>query len=158
VFIRRPFGPGCRRHIAVPPFAEPGARLPSAARRTSKSIPSGRSNHRSEEHPVLLAVSRGSFEARYESGGFLPAMRRVLEHRDIHPVESTATCVSAALLSFNVLSVLQKQSGGGGLPRLFLSQATVAAGPTRVSTQERRELRRLLLAHAVGLPAPRMEH
>ena len=69
---------------------------------------------------VVLLLEK-AFEARHEYGGFGPALTGVFQHADIPHVWASAIGVTAALLVFNVLSVIRRHLGAGGLLRLLLS-------------------------------------
>lgn len=69
---------------------------------------------------VIVLLLEKSFEARHEYGGFGSALRQIFDHRDIHHVWANAICVSAALLSFNVLIQIRMRLGEGGLRALLL--------------------------------------
>lgn len=71
---------------------------------------------------VIVMLLEKSFEARHEYGGFLSALRHIFDHRDIHHVWANAICVSAALLSFNVLIQIRMRLGEGGLRALLLGE------------------------------------
>lgn len=69
---------------------------------------------------VVLLLERG-FDGYREHGGFGLSLAAVFQHPDIHHVWANAICISGALLGFNILSVVQRQLGEGGLSRLLLS-------------------------------------
>jgi hypothetical protein len=68
---------------------------------------------------VVLLLEK-AFEARDEYDGFGAALRNILQHRDIDHVWANAICLTGALFSFNLLSVIKKNLGKGGILRLFL--------------------------------------
>ena len=70
---------------------------------------------------AIMLLLEKAFEARHENGGFLPALVRVFDHRDIHHVWANAICLSWALLGFNTLSVLRRHFGTQVLARVFFS-------------------------------------
>lgn len=69
---------------------------------------------------VVMLLER-AFESRHEHGGFGPALMNVFQHRDMPHVWANAICVTGALLFYNLLAVLNRQLGTGGLFRVFLS-------------------------------------
>ena len=69
---------------------------------------------------VVLLLEK-AFEARHEYGGFLAALGRIFQHRDIPHVWANTLCIAGALFMFNVLTVVQEHLGERGLGRLFLS-------------------------------------
>jgi hypothetical protein len=69
---------------------------------------------------VVLLLEK-AFEGRHEYGGFGPSLIAVFQHADIHHVWVNAICLTGALLGYNVLSVVRRHLGKGGLIRLFLS-------------------------------------
>jgi len=62
-----------------------------------------------------------AFEGRHEHGGFVPSMLSVLQQAEGYHVWANVICLSGALLGYNVLSVVRRHLGEGGLIRLFLS-------------------------------------
>ncbi len=69
---------------------------------------------------VVLLLEKG-FEGRHEHGGFGPSLRSVFQHADIHHVWVNTICLSGALFAYNVLSVIRRHLGKGGVRRVFLS-------------------------------------
>jgi hypothetical protein len=69
---------------------------------------------------VVLLLEK-AFEGRHEHGGFVPSLVSVFQHAEIHHVWVNAICLSGALLGYNVLSVIRRHLGEGGLIRMFLS-------------------------------------
>jgi hypothetical protein len=67
---------------------------------------------------VVLLLEKG-FEGRHEYGGFWPSLLAVPKHADIHHVWINLICVSAALLSFNVLDVIRRHLDLESLLPLF---------------------------------------
>jgi hypothetical protein len=67
---------------------------------------------------VVLILERG-VEGRHEHGGFAGAVRYVAAHADAHHIWINTLCVTSALLGYNVLAVVRRHLGPGGLPRLF---------------------------------------
>lgn len=69
---------------------------------------------------VVLLLEK-AFEVRHEHGGFVPALARVFQHRDIHHAWATTIGVTGALLVFNALLVVRRHVGKQGLLRMFTS-------------------------------------
>jgi hypothetical protein len=69
---------------------------------------------------VVLLVEK-AFEGRHEYGGFFPSLTSLFQHADINHVVINTICLGGALLGFNVLWVVRRHLGEGGLIRLFLS-------------------------------------
>ena len=61
---------------------------------------------------VLLLIEK-AFEGRHEYGGFTASLYAVFQHADIYHVWTNTLCLSAALLSYNMLSVIRKHLGEG---------------------------------------------
>jgi hypothetical protein len=69
---------------------------------------------------VVLVIEH-AFRGRGEYGGFLPSLRHVFAHVDVYHLYVNTLCVTGAILGFNVLSVLRRHHGEGGLFRLFFA-------------------------------------
>jgi hypothetical protein len=69
---------------------------------------------------MVLLFEKG-FEGRHEYGGFISSLIQSFHDRNIHHVWATAISVTFALLGFNVLFVIRRHLGKGGLARIFLS-------------------------------------
>jgi hypothetical protein len=69
---------------------------------------------------VVLLLEKG-FEGRHAHGGFGPALQQVIRQTDFHHILANTLCLSGALLVYNMLSVIQRHLGKGGLIRVFLS-------------------------------------
>lgn len=69
---------------------------------------------------VVLLFEK-AFEGRHEHGGFGASLMAVFQHADAKHVWLNTMCVSAALLSYNMLSVVRKRLGKGALLQMFLS-------------------------------------
>ena len=67
---------------------------------------------------VVLLLEKG-FEGRHEYGGFGPALRNLFRRADMYHVWVTTICLSGALLGYNLLSVVGRHLGAGGLVRIF---------------------------------------
>ncbi len=68
---------------------------------------------------IVLVLER-SFEARHEYGGFSAAMSALFQQANAIHVWTNTICLSAALLSYNMLSVVRKHLGKGALLKMFL--------------------------------------
>ena len=77
---------------------------------------------------ILVLLLEKAFDGRHEYGGFDPSLRAVFHHVDIYHVWVNAICLSGALLGYNMLSVIRRHLGKGGLMRLFLSPLPEEAG------------------------------
>lgn len=69
---------------------------------------------------VVMLLEKG-FESRHEQGGFGPALTKIFQHRDMPHLWANTICVTGALLFYNLLSILNRHQGAGGLVRVFLS-------------------------------------
>ena len=69
---------------------------------------------------VVLLLEK-AFEGRHEYGGFVASLNAVFQHADIYHVWLNFICLSGALLSYNILSVVRKNLGKGTLLRMLLS-------------------------------------
>jgi hypothetical protein len=69
---------------------------------------------------LVLLMEKG-FEARHEFGGFFQALGQLTRQEDIHHLLATLLCVAGALLGYNVLSVIRRHIGPGGLRRMLLT-------------------------------------
>ena len=69
---------------------------------------------------VVLLLEKG-FEGRHDHGGFGPSLISLFQHEDVYHVWVNTICLSGALLGYNVLSVVRRQLGEGGLIRLLMS-------------------------------------
>jgi hypothetical protein len=69
----------------------------------------------------VVMVLEKAFEGRQEHGGFMEAMNALFTQVDIYHLWLNLICVSAALLSYNIISVLHKNLGKGVLLRMLLS-------------------------------------
>ena len=68
---------------------------------------------------IVLLLEKG-FDGRHEYGGFVASLSMVFKHVDIYQVWLNAIAISSALLVYNILAVIRKHLGEGGLLRLFL--------------------------------------
>jgi hypothetical protein len=69
---------------------------------------------------VVLLLEK-AFDGRHEHGGFIPSLLAVFQHAEVHHVWANTICLSGALLGYNVLSLIRRRLGEGGLFRMFLS-------------------------------------
>jgi hypothetical protein len=69
---------------------------------------------------VVILLEKG-FEGRHEHGGFVPSLLALFQSADVYHVVVNMIVISGALLGYNMLSVVRKHLGKGGLTRLFLS-------------------------------------
>jgi hypothetical protein len=69
---------------------------------------------------IVVLLLEKAFDGRHEYGGFGSSLRAVFHHLDIDHVWVNAICLSGALLGYNMLSVIRRHLGEGGLMRLFL--------------------------------------
>lgn len=69
---------------------------------------------------VVLLLEKG-FEGRHEHGGFIPALRAVSQQTNANHILVNTIGLAGALLGYNMLSVVRRHLGRGGLARVFLS-------------------------------------
>ena len=72
---------------------------------------------------VVLILEKG-FDGRHEYGGFVTSLGAVFQHIDIYHTLVNAIAISGALLVYNVLAVIRRHLGEGGLLKLFLHRPT----------------------------------
>lgn len=70
---------------------------------------------------LVIMLLEKAFESRHEQGGFGTALINVFQHRDMPHLWANTIAVSGALLFYNLLSVINRHLGPGGLSRLFIS-------------------------------------
>lgn len=70
---------------------------------------------------VFVLLLEKSFEGRHEYGSFASSLSAVFQHDNIYHVWVNAICLTGALLSYNLVAVVRRHLGAGGLARLFLS-------------------------------------
>ncbi|MGD8476702.1 MAG: hypothetical protein PVI98_06130 [Burkholderiales bacterium] len=68
----------------------------------------------------LVVVLEKSFEARHDYGGFSAAISELFRQTNAIHIWTNTICLSAALLSYNMLSVVRKHLGKGALLKMFL--------------------------------------
>ena len=76
---------------------------------------------------VVLTIEK-AFEARHEYGSFARALIRVYGHPEYPRVLFNTICVTLAILSFNIISVVRQHFGNRGLTRLFFTRPDERAG------------------------------
>ena len=69
---------------------------------------------------VVLLVEK-ALEGRHEYGGFTQALKSIFQHADIKHVWVNTICLGGALFGYNVLWVIRRHLGDGGLPRVLLA-------------------------------------
>ena len=68
---------------------------------------------------VVLLLEKG-FEGRHEYGSFGSSLEQVFGHADVYHVWVNIIVVFGALLGFNILSIVKKHLGEGGLVKMLL--------------------------------------
>lgn len=68
---------------------------------------------------VLILLEK-AFEGRHEYDSYGASLIAVFQHADVIHVWLNTLCLSVALLSYNMLSVVRKNLGKGALLRMFL--------------------------------------
>lgn len=79
---------------------------------------------------VVLLLEK-TFEGRHEYNSFGASFLAVFEQADATHVWLNTICLSAALLSYNLLSVVRKRIGKGALLRMFLTPLPERSGTSR---------------------------
>jgi hypothetical protein len=69
---------------------------------------------------VVLLLEK-AFEGRHEYDSFGASLIAVFQHADISHAWLNTICLSAALLSYNMLTVVRKRLGKGALLQMFLT-------------------------------------
>lgn len=69
---------------------------------------------------VVLLLEK-AFEGRHEYDGFSASLIAQFQHADTTHIWLNTICLSTALLSYNMLSVVRKRLGKGALLRMFLT-------------------------------------
>ena len=70
---------------------------------------------------VIVLVLETGIEGRHEHGGFVGALQAALNSANAFHIYTNAICLSGALFGYNVLSVIRRHLGEGGLLKLFLA-------------------------------------
>ena len=68
---------------------------------------------------VVMALEK-AFEARHEYGGLANSLLEVFQHAEAPHLWVNTICVTAALLGYNILDVIRRHYGVGGLLHLFM--------------------------------------
>ena len=76
---------------------------------------------------VLLLLEKG-FEGRHEYDSFGTSLMAVFQQADAIHVWLNTLCLSAALLSYNMLSVVRKRLGKGALLQMFMTPLPKGSG------------------------------
>jgi hypothetical protein len=79
---------------------------------------------------VVLLLEKG-FEGRHEYGSFWKSLTSLFQRADIDHVWANAICITGALLGYNVLAVIRRYLGEGGLARIMLSPLPEEPKPER---------------------------
>jgi len=69
---------------------------------------------------VVLLIEKG-IDGMHEYGGFGAALTTEWRQTDMHHILLNVICLSGALMSYNMLSVVRKRMGKGALLQMFLS-------------------------------------
>lgn len=77
---------------------------------------------------VRVLLIEHAFEIRHESGGFTSALSGMFRHIEIHHVLLNTLCLTLALLSYNMLSVVRKRHGKDFLLQIFLTPLAEGSG------------------------------
>lgn len=78
---------------------------------------------------ALVLILEKGIEGWREYGGFVPSVMHQFQQTGIHHVWVNTICLSGALLGYNVLSVLRRHLGPGGLARIFLRPGPMETKP-----------------------------
>lgn len=84
---------------------------------------------------LIIMLLEKSFETRHEAGGFVPALKGVLWHSEIHHVWVSAICTTCSLLVFCALSAISTHLGKGGLRRVFFESPEWRWGRNSISLE-----------------------
>ena len=68
---------------------------------------------------VVLLLEK-AFEGRHDHGGFEASLISLVQQADMPHVWLNTICLSAALLSYNMLAVIRQRLGKGALRQMFL--------------------------------------
>jgi len=95
----------------------------------------------------VVIVLEKAFEGRHEYGGFGKALSEGFQHADGPHIWANTICVTVALLGYNILVVIRRHLGAGGLLKFFklpLPEETKtgpAVNGSSRATQTRAEIR-----------------
>ena len=67
---------------------------------------------------VVMLLEKG-FEGRHDAGGFVGALSSLSHHADLPHLWANAICITAALLFYNIMSVVRQHLGKGALLRMM---------------------------------------
>ena len=70
---------------------------------------------------IVVLLLEKAFEGRHDHGGFSASFMALFQHPDFKHIWLNTLGLSAALLSYNMLSVIRKNLDKGALLRMFLS-------------------------------------
>ena len=76
---------------------------------------------------IVLLLEK-AFEGRHEYDGFGASLIAVYQHVDVSHAWLNTICLSVALLSYNMLSVVRKRLGKGALLQMFLTPLPEGSG------------------------------
>ena len=68
----------------------------------------------------VLMLSEKAFEARHEYDDFISLLNGLLQHADMNHIWVNTICLSGALLSYNILSVVSRHLGKAALFKMLL--------------------------------------
>ena len=69
----------------------------------------------------VVMVLEKAFEGRHEYGGLGNSLSEVFQHVEAPHLWVNTICVTAALLGYNILDVIRRHYGPGGVLQLFMS-------------------------------------
>ena len=81
----------------------------------------------------MVMILEKAFKGRHEHGEFGNVLMALFRHADMPHVWANTICISGALLGYNILAVIRKQLGPGGLIKMFL---TPVSGERPLSDQK----------------------
>ena len=67
----------------------------------------------------VVMILEKAFEGRHEYGGFGNAVTAIFEHADMPHIWVNTICMTGALLGYNILAVIRRHLGTGGLLKFF---------------------------------------
>jgi hypothetical protein len=84
---------------------------------------------------LVLLLEKG-FEGRHEYGGFGASLTSVFEHADIYHLWLNLLVVSIALFNYNMLSVIKRRLGEGGVWQLLMTPGSQIGPMQRPASPE----------------------
>jgi len=63
----------------------------------------------------VVMILEKAFEGRHEHGGFGNALATIFGHADMPHIWANTICVAGALLGYNIITVVRRHLGSGGL-------------------------------------------